>query len=234
MQKLKYLAIAGQLREECAALSEGTRMPSERNLSERFRVSPMTVRRALEELEHEGLVVRIGGRGTFTQRPVIAKGDSVTSFTEDMRIRGLVPSTRLLGVEFVEASAAVAVDLKVQQNDRVLQVERLRLANKQPMCLEVAHLPARVGQQIVDSDPHGYESLHELLATFGAGPTAGTRRIRAVALADRESMLLREPVDVPALSIIHVFTHERSGPIQRAESVYRADRYEVHSVIHPA
>lgn len=234
MQKLKYMQIARQLRDDCETLPEGTKLPSERYLSEKFQVSPMTVRRAMEELEDEGLVARIAGRGTYTQRPVITKGDSVSSFTEDMRSRGLDPTTRLLGVEFVRASEVVATDLKIQGEERVLQVERLRLANDHPMCLEVAHLPARIGQQLVDADPHGYESLHDVLAGLGMKPTAGTRRIRAVALDDRESMLLRQPLDAPALSITHVFTHERSGPVQRAESVYRADRYEVHSALHSA
>lgn len=232
MPKLKYLEIARQLRDECSSLPEATKLPSERFLGERFQVSPMTVRRAMEELENEGLVARIAGRGTFTQRPVIAKGDAVSSFTEDMRARGLAPSTRLLGVEFVKAGATVAAALKLHEGDRVLQIERLRLANGHPMCLEVSHLPARIGQQMIDADSHGFESIHAALDSLGVKPTAGTRQIRAVGLDDREAMLLRQPFGAPALSITHVFTHQRSGPVQRAESVYRADRYEIHSALH--
>lgn len=234
MRKRKYQEIASALRKDCAAQADGARLPSERDLGTRFDVSPMTVRRALEELESEGRVTRIPGRGTFAQRSVIAKADFVSSFTEDMHSRGLTPGTRLLGVEFTEAGAVVARDLKIKVGTQVLQVERLRLADEEPMCLELAHLPGRIGQQLLDRDGQGFESLHGELDRLGLAATEGTRRIRTVTLDERESMLLRLPPAAAALSVTHVFTHRQRRPVQRAESLYRADRYEVHSILHPA
>lgn len=229
MAEAKYRSIARHLRERCAALPEGAQLPPERELSERYGVSPMTVRQALGLLEDEGLVDRVFGRGTYVQRRIIAKGNAASSFSDDMRARGMEPSARLLGVEFVSASETVAKDLRIKIGERVLMIERLRFADADPMCIETAHIPGRVAQQIADKDLDG--SLHELLDRHGVHIATGVRRTRAIVLDDRAARMLQQPDGAPALLVAHTFSAERGVPVQRAESIYRADRYELYSTV---
>ena len=226
MRQTKYQRIAEELRAELASMDAGAQLPSEKELASRYGVSPMTIRQALERLQDAGLVTRVLGRGTYVQRRVIAKGDELTSFSEDMRMRGLEPSTRLLGIDLVPAGDDVARDLRTGRSERVLQLERLRLADGEPICLELAHVPERLSRAVMDAPG---ASLHELLAEQNAAPHSATRRIRATSATDRQASLLGLPPASPLLHIVQVFFDERGRPVQRADSVYRADRYEAYS-----
>lgn len=229
MRDIKYRRIAAILREKCASLAEGTQLPSEKELAAQHDVSTMTVRQALEVLQEEGFVERVFGRGTYVQCRVKAKGDSLTSFSEDMRMRGLEPSTRLLGIEIILAPDAVALDLRLGPSEKVLVLERLRFADREPMCLETTHLPDRFARAI-EADPDS--SVHETLNAQGVRLTSETRRIRAVETTARQSSLLGLPTDAPALRVIRVSADEHGRPVQRADTLYRADRYEAYARVH--
>ena len=86
-------------------LGVGEAIPSERQLSSTFGVSRLTVRAALDELVREGLLVRRHGSGTFVSEPKIAQELTMTSFTDDMRARGLRPESRTLDLRVVPAGA---------------------------------------------------------------------------------------------------------------------------------
>src|SRR3954454_8808346 len=110
----KHVAITNALREQVRELPVGSRLPSEKELAIRFDVSRMTVRQALDALAVDGRVERVPGSGTFVRRPTVAMGPNLTSFTEDMRARGLRPSSRLIALEEVTASPEVAPELGVE------------------------------------------------------------------------------------------------------------------------
>ena len=228
-RETKYRRVAEVLRGECAQLPEGTQLPAEKELARTHGVSLMTIRRALEQLEEEGFVNRVGGRGTFVQRRVIAKGDSITSFSEDMRFRGFRPSTRILGIEIIVAPELVARDLQLGRSAKVIALERLRFADEEPMCIEIAHLPVRFAPLVESHSLDG--SLHELLAANGTLLDRGTRRIRAVPLNERHAALLGIVHASPALQIVQVFSDSHGRPVERSDSIYRSDRYEVFSKV---
>jgi GntR family transcriptional regulator len=223
----KHVAITNALREECRELPVGSRLPSEKELAVRFEVSRMTVRQALDALADEGRVERVPGLGTFVRRPTVAMGPSLTSFSEDMRARGLRPSSRLIGLEEVTAPPEVAPDLAVDVGSPVIRLERLRFADEDPMCLEEAHLPARFQRVLDDADLE--ESLHEVLAKAGTVVTTARRRVRAVPAPSRDAQLLGLPEHAPALEIVDVFFDAGRRPVHRSRSRYRHDRYEVMS-----
>jgi GntR family transcriptional regulator len=225
----KYLDITEALRAELRQAPEGERMPSERELAERFGVSRMTLRQALELLEAEGWLERIRGSGTFTRRPTVAMGPFLTSFTEDMRARGLAPSARLLGYTVTAASAEAAQALQLTVDAEVLWMERLRLADGEPMCVEVTQLPARYQRLLEGRDLE--QSLHDLLRAGDVVPTSLTRRVRAVGVAQREARLLGLMDGAPTLEVMDVFADPSGRPIQYARSRYRPDRYEVWTAV---
>src|SRR5438874_13390720 len=114
----------------------GDSIPSERRLSTDFGVSRLTIRAALDDLVREGLLVRRHGSGTFVGEPKIAQQLTLTSFSDDMRRRGMVPDSRTLRLENVHAGARVGRALNVSPDTRVFQITRLRLADGEPMALE--------------------------------------------------------------------------------------------------
>ncbi|WP_432842157.1 GntR family transcriptional regulator [Dactylosporangium sp. CA-092794] len=226
----KHVAITNALREECRDLPVGSRLPAEKELATRFGVSRMTVRQALDALAAEGRVERAPGLGTFVRRPTVAMGPGLTSFTEDMRRRGLRPSSRLIALEQVAAPADVADDLGVPAGTPVMRLERLRFADDEPMCLEEGHLPIRFERLLEGADLEG--SLHRILASAGVIVDSAGRRVRAAAAPSRDAQLLRLSTGAPALEIIDIFYDTNGRAVQRSHSRYRADRYEVMSDLH--
>ncbi len=118
-------------------------MPAERLLAVEFATSRTTVRKALLELVSEGRLDRIQGKGTFVARPKVYRTLQLTSYTEDMRAQGLNPASQVLDIGYVAADEALAALLEVEPEDRVLRIERLRLAGGEPMAIEATHLSAR-------------------------------------------------------------------------------------------
>lgn len=221
----KYLEITSALREELRHEPEGVRLPAERELAERFGVSRMTLRQALEELEREGRLSRVRGSGTFTCRPKVVMGPTLTSFSQDMRARGLTPSARLLGFTRKRGREDVTQALALPSGAEVLWMERLRMADGEPMCVEVAQFPVRYQRMLEEGDVE--QSVHDLLRAAGVEPTSLRRRVRAVSAGEREARLLGLVVGAPTLEVLDVFTDATGRPVQHARSRYRADRYEV-------
>jgi GntR family transcriptional regulator len=228
----KYLEITACLRQELRQAPAGSRLPPERELAERFGVSRMTLRQALDELEHEGRLERIRGNGTFVRRPTVTMGPSLTSFTEDMRARGLQPSARVLGFARIRASAEAAEALGLPGGSDVVWMERLRLADGEPICVEVAQFPARFQRLLEEGDPE--QSVHDILRRAGVQPTSLRRRVRAVAAVQREALLLGLPDGAPMLEVLDVFADPAGRPVQYARSRYRPDRYEVWTSVQSA
>jgi GntR family transcriptional regulator len=229
MKTPKYQSIFAEMRERCLNLPVDTRLPPERQLAAHFQVSLMTVRQALAELAAEGWVERVPGRGTFVRRPRVEMGPSLTSFTEDMRRRRLTPSSRLIGFDTVPADERVAAELDAAAGSDVVVVERLRFADGEPMCHELAYLPVQL-RAILES-ANLENSIHEVLAEAGVVLTSAVRRVRAVVAPARECRLLDLQPDSPALEITDTFYDARNRPMQNARSRYRFDRYEVVSTL---
>src|SRR5580765_5483091 len=123
-------------------LAVGEAIPSERQLSADFGVSRLTVRAALDDLVHEGHLVRRHGSGTFVSEPKIAQELTMTSFTDDMRSRGLSPASETLDLRTVPAGARLGRLLHVSPSESVLVADRLRLADGESMAIESVHIRA--------------------------------------------------------------------------------------------
>jgi GntR family transcriptional regulator len=221
----KYLEISAALRDKFATMRVGTRLPPEREMAAAFGVSRMTLRQALDEVEAEGRIERVRGSGTYVRRPTVAMGPRLTSFTEDMERRGFKPSSRLLGFSREKARVEVTEALQIKPDDHVVRVERLRLADEEPICLEVSVFPSRLQRLLENGDVE--QSIHALLKDSGITIASLSRRVRATAAAPRESVLLGLPDGSPVLEVVDVFHDSSGSPVQRARSRYRPDRYEV-------
>ncbi|MCL6549866.1 MAG: GntR family transcriptional regulator [Acidothermus cellulolyticus] len=222
----KYYTLKQQLLAMTETLPAGSPVPPERTLSAQFGTSRTTVRQALQELVLEGRLERIQGKGTFVAKPKVAQLLQLTSYTEDMRAQGLEPTSRLLDVGYIPADEVLADRLAVRPRTRVLRIERLRLANGEPMAIEVTHLPAQrfpgLRRQLTK-----YASLYTALAErYGVHLLEAEETIETVPAPPREAHLLGTDVGLPLLLLSRHSLDEEGRPVEFVRSFYRGDRYK--------
>src|SRR5437588_4732271 len=180
-----------QIRQRVAGLiSElgvGAAIPSERRLSTDFGVSRLTVRAALDELVREGYLVRRHGAGTFVSQPKIAQQLTLTSFSDDMRRRGMVPGSRTVDLQEIHAGAELGRALNVSPDEYVLRVRRLRLADGEPMAIETLHVPASVAPGLTPAMLEN-ASFYELLERrYGILVASGVQSIEPTVTNEEDS-----------------------------------------------
>ena len=143
-------------------LGVGEAIPSERQLSSDLGVSRLTVRAALDDLVREGYLVRRRGSGTFVSEPKIAQELTLTSFTDDMKRRGMRPASRTLELKIVPAGARLGRFLHVSPSERIMVAKRLRLADRETMAIETLHVPEKLVPGLTGADLEA-GSFYELL-----------------------------------------------------------------------
>jgi GntR family transcriptional regulator len=206
-------------------LSAHSRVPSERELSDQYAISRMTARQALAELIQEGRLYTSRGKGTFVAEPKIKQSlQALTSFTEDMRARGFEPTTRVVRREIVSAAPGVAHSLRISEGAQIVCLERLRLADDEPMALETAYLAFNGIEQLLVLDLG--TSLYALLRdAFGIIPREAIQEFEARLARPREHVLLKLSEGSPVLTIQRTTFDADHCPFEHVQSVYRGDRY---------
>jgi GntR family transcriptional regulator len=222
----KYYRLKRHLLEMTQTMPPGTPVPPERTLALDFDTSRTTVRQALAELVVEGRLERIQGKGTFVAKPKVAQALQLTSYTEDMRAQGLEPTSRLLEIGYVSADDDLADRLVIKPGSRVLRIERLRMANGEPMAIETTHLSAK---RFPGLRRHlaKYTSLYTALSVeYGVHLAEAEETIETALATPREAALLGTDTGLPMLLLSR---HSKDGdgePVEWVRSVYRGDRYK--------
>jgi GntR family transcriptional regulator len=229
---IKYQSIRDEVRDLVAGLDVGDALPAERGLAVELGVSRMTLRRAIDELVREGLIVRRHGAGTFVAEPKIAQTLAVTSFSQDMRQRGFEPSSRTLSLEEAHAGPQLGRRLSISPSDRILRIARLRLADEAPMAIETLHVPLALLGQVAADDLEN-ASFYELLATKGVHIDRGVQTIEPTVTDERESELLGVPLHSPAFLFERSTWDVQGRAVEFVRSVYRGDRYKLTAELHP-
>jgi GntR family transcriptional regulator len=218
--------LRSRLRELVARARIGDRLPSERELSLRWRVARMTVRGAMDTLVAEGLIERRHGSGTYVVPRPSARVLGLTSFTQDMAARGLVAGSRLLDFAPVAADAEIAARLKTAVGDPVLRFSRLRLASGDAMALETTWIPAALVPGLAPDDLQG--SLYEVLARrYRLVPGSARVTIEPVNPDGATRRLLTIPPGQACLRLRMVDADVRGRVIMVADCIYRGDRYQL-------
>jgi GntR family transcriptional regulator len=224
------LALRVRLRELVSTARVGDRLPSERQLSARWGAARMTVRRAMDGLVAEGLVERRHGSGTYVVPQPFVRLLGLTSFTQDMRERGLTAGSRVLNFDAAPADGTLAGRLRVPAGTSVVRFTRLRLANDEPMAVETVWIPAALVPGLTAADLGG--SLYELLAGRYRVVTGSASVAIEPVLADEGTRgALGIAPDQPCLRVRMVDADPRGRVIMVADCVYRGDRYQLHAAV---
>ncbi|MBC7218340.1 MAG: GntR family transcriptional regulator [Candidatus Caldatribacterium sp.] len=209
----------------------GDLLPPEPKLMERFGVSRTTIRQALDLLCREGLLQRKQGKGTFVQAPSIEQNiHRILSFTEDMLQRGLVPKTKVIFSGIIEAPQEIAEKLGIQPGEEVARLDRLRLANDEPLSVEEAHLIHRLCPGVLERHDYSKIPLRETLAKeYGIYLKRAQETIRAIAAPRNLVRLLQIENNAPLLYIERVSFDQYDRPVEYLRKFYRGDRYVLYN-----
>ena len=208
-------------------LGVGEAIPSERQLSSDLGVSRLTVRAALDDLVREGMLVRRHGSGTFVSEPKIAQELTMTSFTEDMQRRGMVPASRTLSLRVTPAGAHLGRLLHVSPSEPVMIISRLRLADRETMAIETLHVRESLVPGLTAPDLER-RSFYEILeGRFGITIVGGHQTIEPTVTNEEESAALGVPLHSPAFQFERTTNSESGEIVEYVRSIYRGDRYKL-------
>ena len=207
-------------------LQHGEALPPERDIADAAAISRVTVRKAIDELVDQGLLVRRHGSGTFVVKPVPRMQQPLTrltSFSEDMRRRGLVPGSRWLDRGLYHPTPEETMMLGLSGTAMVARITRLRTADDMAVALERTSLP----DDILPEPDVVENSLYQVLSQRDIRPVRANQRISAVLLKDEETQLLGVPPGSAALRVQRIAYLSTGRVMEVSTALYRNDAYDL-------
>jgi GntR family transcriptional regulator len=206
--------------------NQDVQIPTELEISSHFGISRPTVRQAMNELVVEGYLYRQKGKGTFIIKPKITQSflQVLDSFNNEMIKKGLKPTTTVLSLEVMKSDEKVSEMLKLPLYSQIIQLRRLRYANKEPIVYVVTYLPYSRCALILDKNLE-HESLYEILEQeCGLSLLKATRELEAVIAGEYEAALLQIEIGSPLQYIKSLTYLADEAPIEYSLAKYRGNR----------
>ncbi len=219
-----YRQLENALKQALAAsqIKRGAVIPSERVLSQSLDLSRVTVRKAIEGLVSDGILERRQGAKTVVSSRLEKSLATMTSFSEDMRSRGLDPGCTWISREISRPSPTEMMALGISGSEKVVRLRRLRTADGVPIAIELATLPAR----FVPKPQAIGDSLYEYLETAGALPVRALQRMQAKPGTEEELRLLAAPEDTSLLIMERRCFLADGQIVEFTQTKYRGDVYD--------
>jgi len=231
-----YVQIAESLldRIESGKLRPGDRLPPERDLSKMLSVNRMTVRRALQVLESQGLLLRRQGAGTYVAEPKIERqAAQLVPFTQGMQRRGYTPGARVITLERHPAEPSIASELELPVSAPVYHVHRLRLVNQEPLLLERLEIPVHRFPDLERYDL-SQRSLYEIMETeYGVSVVRARQSLEPVSATEYEAELLQVARGAPLMLERRLAFDQDDQPVEQGKDLYRGDRFRFVTEIAP-
>lgn len=211
------------------ALPPGARLGSERELAEHYSVSRTTLRQVLATLEESGLVRRVAGRsgGTFISHAKVERDlTMLTGVPAYLARQGYAAGTRILSTQMTAADGPTRSALRLDENDLVFDLRRLRLADGTPFSMDHARFPADRFPGMLEMPLGG--SVYELLEEkYGTKIAEAEEEIEVVNATDEEAVVLAVPPGTPLLSISRTSYDSDGHPIEFSHDLLRSDRVKI-------
>ena len=222
-----YYRIEQEILEQIqrGGLRPGAQLPTEAELARRYKVSRITAKRALDDLVGQGRAFRQQGRGTFVAHARIREISGFRSFSDDIRARGLEPSSRVLAFKEIEPDDDVRAALHLPAGERAIRLKRVRLASGDPVAVETAYLPTRLCPGLLEEDMANASLYQVLTRRFGYVPAWADAEIEARAATKEESLLLKMKPAKPVLAARRITFLANYDVIECVDSIYRGDRF---------
>lgn len=224
-----YLQISEILRDQIknGEYAAGDLLPSENDLLAAYSVCRNTAQRAIEDLVRDGLATRIQGKGTFVPKSIVEFGlHRLTSFSEEMRFKGLQPSSKVLELTTIKADEFLASKLDIEIDAKVYQMNRVRYGDDNPMAYQQSFLPHNLCKGL-DQFDFSKESLFNVLEGHYHHRICWQEQYIKPCIA-RQSEADRLAINVgnPLLYLEGVAFLERDIPIEYKQIYFRSDLYD--------
>ena len=227
-----HAQLAGMLRKRIRdhELRPHAQLASERTLCERHGVSRITVRKALSDLLHEGLIYTTVGKGTYVADSRLDEElQPLSSFSQDMERRGMTVSSRVLEAGIVNADDDMAARLQIPRGAEVVSLHRLRLANGLSVAVQLTLLPHHLCPALLQYDL-STRSLFDVLRTaYHLQLVRADTVIEATLACPEETRLLNLPTAAAVLVSEQTTYLNTDDIIELTRSVFRGDRYKLHT-----
>lgn len=204
----------------------GNQLPGEVELCRMFHVSRTVIRQALQEMTYEGSIVRAKGKGSFVAEPKVVESlaQKLTGFYQDMVERGHNPVTRVVNQSVRSANLKVAAHLRVKPGTPLIELERLRFVQDEPIVLVTTYLPYALCPQVARADL-SRQSLYAFLEKqFGLVIARGRRTLEAVPANEYEARHLQVKKGAPLIMLDSVSYLSDGTPIEYYHALHRGDR----------
>lgn len=222
-----YIKIHNQIKRDIEehVYNVGDRIPAERQLAVEFGVSRMTLRQAIKTLEDEGILERRLGSGTYVaSRKVQEKMSGIMSFTEIMQANGQLPSSKLISYKVGQPSLSEKERLGLDEESRILRMERIRYADQVPICHEVVTIPYQLVEGLSKSDISTH--LYETLSKNGYEVGQVTEHISAAIANENDAKLLEVKKGEALITRRQVTELSTGKPFEYTRARYVAERFE--------
>ncbi|ARK29775.1 GntR family transcriptional regulator [Halalkalibacter krulwichiae] len=200
------------------------KIPSERDLMERFSVSRTTIREAITALVNEGVLKKVHGKGTFIseQSPVQEWLSSLNSFTETVKNMGMEPGTKLLKCGIVSNQSHI---IDMLETDEIYRIERLRFSDSIPTAIERHHYNKEIGLALAKYDLNR-ETIYDLIEkNLGVELNEAEQFISCKEVSDEDAHLLEVKTGSSILYVERLITNANGEPVEYYTSVFRPDMY---------
>ncbi|HOX56807.1 MAG TPA: GntR family transcriptional regulator [Candidatus Paceibacterota bacterium] len=207
-------------------LAPGAPVASENEIIARYRVSNTTARKVLHELEKEGWVTRVKGKGTFVRDfPVLRAINRIFGFTRNMIEAGRKPATRLVGFHLREGNHTQTINgRQFTLKGPFCEIERLRLADGIPMMQETRYISLTLCPDIQRRNLE--QSLYEVFAKhYGIHLTEINQMLSAVVLDGEWLKVFRVERPIPAFRVEGASFCAKDMIVEMENAVYRGDMY---------
>lgn len=201
----------------------GTKIPPEHELESTYRVSRVTVRRALQELTEAGFLERKQGKGTFVSVPKIRQDlRNIHSFHDCCKRNGTVPGTKVISIREKRADENDCRDLNLPEGSKILETVRVRFANGEPVILENNHFSMAYAY-LQDAELSG--SLYRILADYGIVPAKAEHEIDMTRINQDEAKLLEAEAGTMVLRLREVIYDQKGRALHNSNQLIRGDRF---------
>jgi len=205
----------------------GSRVWSESDIMEKFDVSRNTARKAIETLENEGVVSRIQGKGSFVSSPTVDYGlQSLMSFSEEIKEKKLVPSSRIISFTREHPDVSRAENLKIQEEEWIFKLERVRNADGRPMAYQIAYIPEKLCPGLLEYN-FTKKSLYEVFEKDYKHILSWQKTvIKPIVADDYLAGILKISPKTPLLHTESITYLAGGTPIESNKHIYLSERYQ--------
>ena len=224
-----YLQICDLIREkiDSGEMSIGDRVWSENEIMEKFEVGRNTARKAIETLVIDGIVSRVQGKGSFVKQPKVESGlQYLKSFSEEIVVKGLIPTSKVLCFERVHPDLWHAKNLKITVDDWVYKLERVRMADGDPIAYQITFIPENLCPNLEKYD-FAENSLYDAIEKDFSHVLSWQKTIvKPVDADEKVARILGIPLETPLLQTESVSYLAGGTPIESNINIYLSERYE--------